>query len=248
MSDKKGKELKITGYIAEILSVVVWVIGASLSSMYAESDVSGWQSPVEVAFSVLNGFIFFGALLAIFGTIFIALGIIVEKLSEIENNTRPVVKQHAKKEKSDKQFNIGDKDKPKTMESSDKYAEDNTPLIENERILQEAEMRVMLEAQPKQEAEKKAKLEAKELTKKKAEEEKTRVLAEKRAKQEEKEKEMNIKQKIKEDAEKGIATIVKINKFGEAICPLCNTVIECGDKLGIQKCSHCGCPIQVVKG
>lgn len=43
------------------------------------------------------------------------------------------------------------------------------------------------------------------------------------------------------------ASICLIYGFGEVICPLCHNVLDCGDKIGLQNCSHCGCPIKVLK-
>ena len=75
-----------------------------------------------------------------------------------------------------------------------------------------------IEAKAKREAEEKAKKEADAIAKKEAEE---------RTKQ-------------------GIATTVKLNRFGELLCPVCQKNIEC-ENTGTTKCPSCGCLLKVIR-
>ena len=146
MSDKKGIGLKIAGYTVDLLSVLVWFIGANISQAYAVGEPIGLRSPEEVAASVLNGFVFLGVLLAIAGTLFVALGMIVEKLSVIADNTCSATKKPVTKNKDIERIE-NEKAKQEDMEKAKREAEESARMEEQERILREAEERVMREAE-----------------------------------------------------------------------------------------------------
>ena len=50
-----------------------------------------------------------------------------------------------------------------------------------------------------------------------------------------------------EQAKKGVATSIKKNRFGEAICPSCKKTLQMDDFLGITKCPDCNLPIKIIK-
>ena len=66
-------------------------------------------------------------------------------------------------------------------------------------------------------------------------------------KQAQREEEILSQREAKERAKQGIATTVKLSRFGEVVCPACQKAMEIGDNTGLHKCPKCGCPIKVIR-